>query len=70
MPHIAWSQITTPRAQHEFSSAIDALEGGRFAPQALISDTISLAELPTAFEALRQRTTQCKVLVDPFAGGG
>jgi threonine dehydrogenase-like Zn-dependent dehydrogenase len=54
---------------HEFSSAIDALEGGRFAPQALISDTISLAELPAAFEALRQRTTQCKVMVDPFAGG-
>ncbi len=54
-------------SMREFSTAIDALDGGRFAPQALISDTIALADLPPAFEALRQRTTQCKVLVDPFA---
>ena len=51
----------------EFHTAIDALDGGRYAPQALISETIALGDLPTAFEALRQRTTQCKVLVDPFA---
>jgi threonine dehydrogenase-like Zn-dependent dehydrogenase len=52
---------------HEFGTAIDALDGGRYAPQALISETIALADLPVAFEALRQRSTQCKVLVDPFA---
>ncbi len=52
---------------NEFASAIDALEGGRFAPQALVSQTIALADLPLQFEALRRRTTQCKVLVDPFA---
>jgi threonine dehydrogenase-like Zn-dependent dehydrogenase len=51
----------------EFGCAIDALDGGRFAPQALISETIGLGELPKVFEALRQRTTQCKVLVDPHA---
>jgi 2-desacetyl-2-hydroxyethyl bacteriochlorophyllide A dehydrogenase len=54
----------------EFHTAIDALDGGRYAPQALISETIALVDLPTAFEALRQRTTQCKVLVDPFAAAG
>jgi threonine dehydrogenase-like Zn-dependent dehydrogenase len=50
----------------EFGAAIDALESSRYAPQALVSETVSLAELPVAFEALRQRSTQCKVLIDPF----
>jgi 2-desacetyl-2-hydroxyethyl bacteriochlorophyllide A dehydrogenase len=54
----------------EFTTAIDALEGGTFAPQSLISDTIPLAQVPVAFEALKQRTSQCKVLIDPFARGG
>lgn len=52
---------------HEFRAAIDTLGAGRFAPQALVTETISLTALPQAFEALRQRTAQCKVLVDPFA---
>ncbi|CAN7554438.1 alcohol dehydrogenase catalytic domain-containing protein [Pararhizobium sp. LjRoot255] len=51
---------------HEFTTAIDALDSGRYAPQNLISETVSLGGLPDAFEALRKRTTQCKVLVDPF----
>ncbi|MDB5524919.1 MAG: gutB 1 [Rhizobium sp.] len=51
---------------HEFATAIDALDSGRYAPQNLISETVSLATMPDAFEALRRRTTQCKVLVDPF----
>ena len=56
--------------QHEFGTAIQALDSGRMSPQALVSSTVSLTELPQAFEDLRQRTTQCKVLVDPFAIGG
>jgi threonine dehydrogenase-like Zn-dependent dehydrogenase len=52
---------------HEFANAIDALDSGRFAPQNLISDLVGLKDMPTTFEALRKRTTQCKVLVDPFA---
>lgn len=51
---------------HEFRTAIDALDTGRFAPQHLVSDVVGLAEAPSAFEALRQRSTQCKVLIDPF----
>jgi (R,R)-butanediol dehydrogenase/meso-butanediol dehydrogenase/diacetyl reductase len=51
---------------HEFTTAIEALDSGSVRPQGLVSETISIDELPTAFEALRQRTTQCKVLVDPF----
>lgn len=52
---------------HEFATAIDALDSGRYAPQNLISETVSLSAMPEAFEALRKRTTQCKVLIDPFA---
>lgn len=55
-------------AMPEFEMAIEALDRGIYAPQHLISDTVSLSEMPMAFEALRQRTTQCKVLVDPSAG--
>ncbi len=51
---------------HEFATSIDALESGRYQPQALISDVVNLDGLPTAFEALRDRTHQCKVLIDPF----
>ncbi|WP_417268097.1 zinc-dependent alcohol dehydrogenase [Celeribacter baekdonensis] len=51
----------------EFEMAIRALDAGTYAPQHLISDTVTLAEMPAAFEALRQRTTQCKVMVDPSA---
>lgn len=47
----------------EFSAAIDALGGGSFRPQSLITERISLDRLPDTFEALRRRTTQCKVLV-------
>lgn len=51
---------------HEFATAIDALDSGRYAPQNLISETVALSDMPAAFEALRRRTTQCKVLIDPF----
>ncbi|PWE27629.1 Zn-dependent alcohol dehydrogenase [Pararhodobacter marinus] len=51
---------------HEFRTSIEALDTGRFAPQGLVSDVVGLDAAPAAFEALRQRTTQCKVLIDPF----
>jgi 2-desacetyl-2-hydroxyethyl bacteriochlorophyllide A dehydrogenase len=48
----------------EFESAIDVLRsGGNYRPQALISSSVTFAALPEVFEALRQRTTQCKVLI-------
>ncbi|MBJ7555082.1 alcohol dehydrogenase catalytic domain-containing protein [Marinomonas spartinae] len=49
----------------EFCAAIDALEGPHATPLALVSDTVSLAQMPEAFSALRHRTQQCKVLVAP-----
>lgn len=47
----------------EFELALEALGPGRFRPQALITDRIGFARVPDTFEALRKRTTQCKVLI-------
>lgn len=49
----------------QFRAAIDVLAADAVKPRAMVSDTISLDALPTAFEALRHRTDQCKVLVAP-----
>ncbi|MFC3321512.1 zinc-dependent alcohol dehydrogenase [Mesorhizobium cantuariense] len=51
--------------RNEFGVALDALSGGPFAPQALITDRIDLPPVPQVFESLRRRTTQCKVLIQP-----
>lgn len=51
----------------EFQVSIDAFDAGNLEPRSMITDRISLAELPAAFEALRRRTTQCKVMVDSWA---
>ncbi|TNC47604.1 zinc-binding dehydrogenase [Rubellimicrobium rubrum] len=51
----------------EFATAIDALGPGRFRPQALITDRIGFGRVPDTFEALRHRTSQCKVLIQADA---
>jgi 2-desacetyl-2-hydroxyethyl bacteriochlorophyllide A dehydrogenase len=47
----------------EFDAALEALGPGRFRPQSLITSRVSIGHAPEAFEALRRRTTQCKVLI-------
>jgi (R,R)-butanediol dehydrogenase/meso-butanediol dehydrogenase/diacetyl reductase len=49
----------------EYQAALDVLEGGGSAAKALVTDTVPLAEMPATFEALRDRTSQCKVMVRP-----
>lgn len=49
----------------EFCTSIDVLDAGLAAPRALITDTVSLSNMPEIFETLRNRTIQCKVMVDP-----
>jgi threonine dehydrogenase-like Zn-dependent dehydrogenase len=50
----------------DFQVAIDTLDAGAVEPCAMITDRVSLTETPAMFEALRQRSTQCKVLIDPW----
>jgi len=42
-----------------------ALAQDNSVPRAMITHTVGLEALPAAFEALRQRSDQCKVLVSP-----
>jgi (R,R)-butanediol dehydrogenase/meso-butanediol dehydrogenase/diacetyl reductase len=49
----------------EYETALEALDTGAPEPRLLITDTISLVETPTRFEALRTRTCDCKVLIAP-----
>jgi (R,R)-butanediol dehydrogenase/meso-butanediol dehydrogenase/diacetyl reductase len=44
---------------------LDMLEAGRIDASPMVTDVVDLAGLPTAFEALKKPTTQCKVLVEP-----
>jgi (R,R)-butanediol dehydrogenase/meso-butanediol dehydrogenase/diacetyl reductase len=44
---------------------LDLLDSGRVDPGPMITDIVSLEELPAAFEALRKPTTQIKVMVRP-----
>ena len=49
----------------EYQAALDALDGGKAPPHAMITETVALSDMPGTFEALRRRTTQCKVMVRP-----
>lgn len=49
----------------EYQAALDALDGGKAPPHAMITETVALSSMPAAFEALRKRTSQCKVMVKP-----
>jgi (R,R)-butanediol dehydrogenase/meso-butanediol dehydrogenase/diacetyl reductase len=49
----------------DFAVVAERLASGDVAPRAIITHRVGLTELPAAFEALRQPTTQCKVMVDP-----
>jgi (R,R)-butanediol dehydrogenase / meso-butanediol dehydrogenase / diacetyl reductase len=49
----------------EYETALDALNAGAAEPRALVTDTISIEDTPSVFEALRTRSHQCKVLIAP-----
>lgn len=51
--------------QQDFEMALDVLDAGATEPRLLITDTITLEDTPDVFEALRNRTHQCKVLIAP-----
>lgn len=51
----------------DFEVAADALATHADVARAMITDTVGLDVMPAAFEALRQRSHQCKVMVNPAA---
>jgi (R,R)-butanediol dehydrogenase / meso-butanediol dehydrogenase / diacetyl reductase len=59
---LRFSQCYTER---NFAAVIDAVAQGQVKPAPMHSQTVSLAALPAAFEALRSNPGDCKVLIDP-----
>jgi len=51
----------------DFRRAVDALDAGFVEPAAMVSDTISLDDLPETLEALRTDKSPTKVMVNPWA---
>lgn len=51
--------------ERDFAAVIDAVAAGRIDCRPMHTSTVSLADLPAAFEALRGNPAQCKVLIDP-----
>jgi (R,R)-butanediol dehydrogenase/meso-butanediol dehydrogenase/diacetyl reductase len=49
----------------EFELAADVLNKDPLTPRMMVTDIVGLEAMPPMFEALRQRSTQCKVLVNP-----
>jgi 2-desacetyl-2-hydroxyethyl bacteriochlorophyllide A dehydrogenase len=54
-------------SRREFEIVADVFDAGHVEARTMITDTVPLAALPDAFEALRRPTYQCKTLVDPWA---
>ena len=50
----------------EFEHVARVLDSGDVECRAMVTDTVALADLPTSFESLRERTHQCKVMVSPW----
>ncbi len=53
--------------RHEFEATVAALEQHLVDPAPMISQVVSLDDLPTAFGALHGPNEQCKVMIDPWA---
>lgn len=50
----------------DFERSLDVMNSGDLAAHAMITDTVSLDEFPSALQALRAPNDQCKVLLDPW----
>jgi len=51
----------------DYATVLATLAAGAAEPLAMITDRVPLNAMPETFEALRGRTHQCKVLLDPWA---
>jgi (R,R)-butanediol dehydrogenase/meso-butanediol dehydrogenase/diacetyl reductase len=59
-------QFSMTYSIQEFENVARVLDSGAVEPRMMVTDQIALGELPAAFEAMRHRTHQCKVLVNPW----
>jgi (R,R)-butanediol dehydrogenase/meso-butanediol dehydrogenase/diacetyl reductase len=65
-----WKEVTMKfsfgYSGQEYVQTVDTLDAGHLEPRSMVTDRVTLDELPAAFEALRTKTTQCKVMVVPW----
>jgi (R,R)-butanediol dehydrogenase/meso-butanediol dehydrogenase/diacetyl reductase len=60
-------QYAVGTSLEQFTRAANVLDAGHVEPRSMVTDTVSLDAMPAMFEALRQRSSQCKVLVKPWS---
>jgi (R,R)-butanediol dehydrogenase/meso-butanediol dehydrogenase/diacetyl reductase len=58
-------QFVVAYHRRDFELSIEMLDRGRIAGQDMITDIVDLAAFPSAFEALKTPTHQCKVILEP-----
>ena len=51
--------------RQDFDLTIDMLDRGRIPGRDMVTDVVDLAAFPSAFEALKKPTSQCKVILEP-----
>lgn len=59
-------QFAVGTSLHQFETVARVLDAGHVEPRAMVTDTVSIDQMPAMFEALRERSSQCKVLVKPW----
>lgn len=52
-------------SKSEFHFVVDMIAAGRINPDDMITQVVSFNDLPSAFEALKKPSDQCKVILDP-----
>jgi (R,R)-butanediol dehydrogenase/meso-butanediol dehydrogenase/diacetyl reductase len=50
--------------KEDFEFTIEMMMQGRISAEAMITEVVSLAQVPAVFEALKKPTNQCKVLIN------
>ena len=50
--------------KEDFEFSIEMMVAGRINAEAMVTDVVKLEQVPDIFEALRQPTNQCKVIID------
>jgi (R,R)-butanediol dehydrogenase / meso-butanediol dehydrogenase / diacetyl reductase len=67
--HLVMKEVTMQASAfyevREFELAADVMSRDADTPRAMVTDEVGLGAMPAIFEALRERSTQCKVLVNP-----
>ena len=58
-------QFVLAYEKSDFQLTLDMMASGRIDPRPMVTDRVSLGAMPEAFEALKQPSDQCKVLVEP-----